>query len=817
MKTLTYLLFFSLLLSFHEAKSSHYGGANIDVAILSNDRAAVEITVYRTIDGSTLVTSVYDVDNLSDTLPKFSRTGTIVSRRIMQNLWGKGFEKVIIRDTVFLTSSGLYSFSLTWNARPPGANGAGQYNLHVFHEVQHVMGTTNSGLHFSSDALFTSKSEDCSISSLAFHEEADSVVHILGTPMISSNTTIGGYQPFFSSTLNPMNIDPVLNRVTGLLKTSGFNPSTGYYTYVVDAIAYKDGQILSSSRRDVVYLPNQGIQPLLPGFTAPPTNFTTLAGGDGYRVKVGDTLRLDSIICNHFNTSAPGNGVKRIEHYTTPGIKLGQNASLTIAASNALFTNYSFSYVPDSAENNSYQVLNFRLNDSVEAYDYAFWIYVDGDTTVQQIGADMRVEVNSVQEAHVQVGLYHEAHQVLPQTKEVLLMPQGGGAPIPMQLNKDTVETISLRPSAILRTAYSGSSPVLAAGSYKVVLEECCRTSQADNYAKAANHPFYTEATFVVGGSVSGTPGFTQNPITAIAKDSLWLYNINTTDLDGDSVYYSFTDVLSGPAMPVSGFSTIPGTANHGSIDQAAGILFLKPGTLGTYAYNVKAEAFRGGSLVETVNREMLLEVLDSSSLVLQPAVPNSVSSSGLPSFSLTGGQLFTLDLIGYTLLVSDSTTGISMEADGVPFDLPSSNATFVVTNNKQGSGKKGTFSWTPDKRLKGQSFVITIRVSDGQMTYDYAAVLHVDQAVSIHEHKRNTVAVYPNPTKGMLNLVFSKEGNYNVSLVNLSGQTLLKQELEVVSGTAHLELPNSITAGVYFLEIEEAGFKESVLVQVGR
>jgi hypothetical protein len=77
---------------------------------------------------------------------------------------------------------------------------------------------------------------------------------------------------------------------------------------------------------------------------------------------------------------------------------------------------------------------------------------------------------------------------------------------------------------------------------------------------------------------------------------------------------------------------------------------------------------------------------------------------------------------------------------------------------------------------------------------------------IAIDEENISDLSLYPNPTKGMVNIVFSS--NYSqylqVRMVNLIGEELINEHLEQFVGeyTKQIDLSNN-AKGIYFLEIE--------------
>jgi hypothetical protein len=67
-----------------------------------------------------------------------------------------------------------------------------------------------------------------------------------------------------------------------------------------------------------------------------------------------------------------------------------------------------------------------------------------------------------------------------------------------------------------------------------------------------------------------------------------------------------------------------------------------------------------------------------------------------------------------------------------------------------------------------------------------------------------NAFTVYPNPVQDVINIIPNKDfdGNLKVSIVALSGATVLEQTVEKNSGSFNLDIKNKLSSGVYLLKI---------------
>ncbi|MEO6191205.1 MAG: T9SS type A sorting domain-containing protein, partial [Saprospiraceae bacterium] len=72
------------------------------------------------------------------------------------------------------------------------------------------------------------------------------------------------------------------------------------------------------------------------------------------------------------------------------------------------------------------------------------------------------------------------------------------------------------------------------------------------------------------------------------------------------------------------------------------------------------------------------------------------------------------------------------------------------------------------------------------------------------HDHDNNfELKIYPNPTKGIFNLEFNFDGKVNIKVINLIGEVVLNQEINLSESTKKvpLDLTNA-GAGIYLIQV---------------
>ena len=175
-----------------------------------------------------------------------------------------------------------------------------------------------------------------------------------------------------------------------------------------------------------------------------------------------------------------------------------------------------------------------------------------------------------------------------------------------------------------------------------------------------------------------------------------------------------------------------------------------------------------------------------------------------------------------YTLTVSDS------GCDGyASVDISENDAVFVtITTTDEtsagaddgtalavGSGGDGnlTYDWgsagSNDYIFGLSAGSYTVTVTDGSGCVATATAI-VSEPLSIGELDNSIeLLLYPNPNNGTFVVSISKEGNYNVVVRNVIGQT--KENVDLNGTNKEISL-NSIEAGIYFVTIKSEGFEKT-------
>ncbi|NQX96867.1 MAG: PKD domain-containing protein, partial [Flavobacteriales bacterium] len=166
-------------------------------------------------------------------------------------------------------------------------------------------------------------------------------------------------------------------------------------------------------------------------------------------------------------------------------------------------------------------------------------------------------------------------------------------------------------------------------------------------------------------------------PPTAMCAGSAFTYDLSATDIDGDSLYYSFRNPFNGgsnvapaPNPPSSGpFTDIPwgggySTANQidanpqFTIDPQTGFLSGTPTNIGTYIVSFGVKEYRNGIFINEVYRDFLIYVSNCPSVTAE--FSDQINQAGQSLFCTGTSVNFTngsLNSTNYFWNFGDTTT----------------------------------------------------------------------------------------------------------------------------------------------------------------
>ncbi len=204
--------------------------------------------------------------------------------------------------------------------------------------------------------------------------------------------------------------------------------------------------------------------------------------------------------------------------------------------------------------------------------------------------------------------------------------------------------------------------PLSAAG-YVISYQRCCRNNSIDNITNPANSGITLTANVPGTNLVSvqnSSPVFNSQPPVALCLGSSFVYDASATDLDGDSLAYSFCNPYLGgtstaptpnpptapPYNPVTwatGYSTAYPIASSPAmvVNPTTGVLSGVANQIGTYAIAICVEEYRNGVLINTIRRDYQFNVvLCDPTTTAAIGIPSNVSNCVGSTVSFTNNSV---------------------------------------------------------------------------------------------------------------------------------------------------------------------------------
>lgn len=299
--------------------------------------------------------------------------------------------------------------------------------------------------------------------------------------------------------------------------------------------------------------------------------------------------------------------------------------------------------------------------------------------------------------------------------------PVGGCSPasegVPLNLN------IKLNEYVVTHT-YPGP------GNYKISMEDPNRNAGVINLPNSVNQVFYIESFLVIptfGSGKNSSPILTFPPIDDGCVYKCFVHNPGAVDIEGDSLSYELTTCRGSGGGTCPGY-TYPATGGGVyNVNATTGTLtWCSPQLQGEYNLAMIIKEWRkddGGEyfLVGYVLRDLQVDVGSCSN---NPPVINPISDT-----CVIAGSLITK-----TITATDPDNDIlTMEANGGPFNVTSSAATFSSPPGL--TPVVGLFNWqTTCDHIRRMPYQVTIKVKDN------------DPTISLVDFKTFNITVVPPP-----------------------------------------------------------------------
>jgi hypothetical protein len=303
-----------------------------------------------------------------------------------------------------------------------------------------------------------------------------------------------------------------------------------------------------------------------------------------------------------------------------------------------------------------------------------------------------------------------------------------------------------------------------------------------------------TEVNFPVGAAGTGTP------------NDVFISNAGVSDVFNVNVKTTFTNTVPDPTKTVNREWTINEAVAGGSVatvklswvtaDQPAG--FNPAGTVYVLRYN--GTAWESYPATVTGTGALTDPYIATSTAPIVAFSPFAVSNVGaLPLHLLSFNGSYGAQ---GAILNWKTTNEVNVSRFEIETNVNGREFASVGTTAAKNTGLTSTYSFTHPVRLSGTAFY-RIKMIDKDASFTYSPI------VKLGSIGKGDIAIAPNPVKGnLVNLQLSalSRGSYTVSVTNSIGQQVFTKSLSHEGGSAtyQLQLPGSVKAGVYNLQIKD-------------
>lgn len=183
---------------------------------------------------------------------------------------------------------------------------------------------------------------------------------------------------------------------------------------------------------------------------------------------------------------------------------------------------------------------------------------------------------------------------------------------------------------------------------YFIVYQRCCRNGSISNIG----NPSQTGATYSTFISSAGqivcnnNPTFSSFPPIVICQNQPIDFDHSATDVDGDSLVYSFCapsvgggpgNAIPNPASPppygsvsfLAPYTATTPLASNVAINPTTGMITGSPTTLGQYVVGICVDEYRNGSWIGSIKRDFQFNVTSCAVSVVADITSDSTSNNG--------------------------------------------------------------------------------------------------------------------------------------------------------------------------------------------
>jgi len=312
----------------------------------------------------------------------------------------------------------------------------------------------------------------------------------------------------------------------------------------------------------------------------------------------------------------------------------------------------------------------------------------------------------------------------------------------------------------------------------------CCRNASVGTIVNPAGENIYVEAHLDnLNFPCNSSPTFSNPPIPFVCVGQPYCFNNGSTDIDGDSLYYTLIAPATSattsvtyiaPYSPAQPLLSSPAV----TFNNITGDMCMSPTALQVTVFAILVQEYRNEVLVGSVMRDIQLRTITCTNN--NPYV-NGINNTGTYTLTACAGSPINFTISTFDLDASQNVT--------INWNSGISGATFTSSG---GSRPTGTFSWTPTQaNISNAPHCFTVTVQDNNCPYNGSQTYSF--CITVTGIVLNTSSTNAN--------CGASNGTASVNIVSGTGPFTYQW-----SSGGQNPTQNGLTAGVYTITVNGAG-----------
>lgn len=312
----------------------------------------------------------------------------------------------------------------------------------------------------------------------------------------------------------------------------------------------------------------------------------------------------------------------------------------------------------------------------------------------------------------------------------------------------------------------------------------CCRNASIGTILNPSGENIYVEAHLDnLNFPCNSSPTFSNPPIPFVCVGQPYCFNNGSSDIDGDSLYYTLIAPATSattsvtyiaPYTPAQPLLSSPAV----SFNNLTGDMCMTPTTLQVTVFAILVQEYRNEVLIGSVMRDIQLRTVTCTNN--NPYI-NGINNTGIYSLTACAGNTINFNIGSFDADAGQNVT--------LSWNNGITGATFTTSG---GTRPTGTFSWTPTQANIGNApYCFTVTVQDDNCPYNGSQTYSF--CISVTGIVLNTTSTDAN--------CGASNGSASVSVISGTGPFTYQW-----SAGSNSPNQNGLSAGTYNITVSGAG-----------